>query len=51
MKVASASSLERVVAKVSHAKLDGIAALICIAIRMEVNAVQMEAIALLETSV
>ncbi|EMR85021.1 hypothetical protein BcDW1_6379 [Botrytis cinerea BcDW1] len=51
VKVASASSLERVVAKVSHAKLDGIAALIPIAIQMEVNAVQMEAIALLEISV
>ncbi|TGO22767.1 hypothetical protein BPAE_0155g00050 [Botrytis paeoniae] len=48
VEVASASSLERVAAKVSHAKLDGIAAIILIATQMEVNAVRMEAIALLE---
>ncbi|KAF7927518.1 uncharacterized protein EAE98_005900 [Botrytis deweyae] len=47
----SASNLERVVVKVSHAKLDGTASLIFIATRMEVNAVWMEAIALLEICV
>ncbi|KAF5879385.1 uncharacterized protein Bfra_006594 [Botrytis fragariae] len=51
VEVASASSLERIVVKVSHAKLDEIAALILIATQMEVNAVRMEAIALLEISV